>query len=370
MFEIKLLKGILFNKIRALLLTAINGATSESDLMVKIARKVKKNPNITHDHQVFRKFREGINTHEDVVEYLSIPLPANYPNVEDYDSNALGEWFIIKGIIFSLSQNVTDSAPLNNYWRYLDTHCESEYRFILENKCKADEAHIEEYLRKWLLVEGFSFDGGNKEKMASYMIRLVMYWSANLELYLNLECGSDETSILPFILPSTYEKAKKNYFSPSSEKLLNRLNVYWAKTQYQKNKISNQVLFKDILIKQFEDPDIDTSKTFISDLDRIEPTTDAIKKRFQRWGDGGLFTLNHFRQDIAILTRPYADSDNDIAVALSYVLVNLFTLTQIQLVDAGINPEFIVSEFADYPKYGDLAKHRYDEFVLSGELHL
>lgn len=368
MFETKLLRGVLFNKIRALLLEAINGATSESDLMVKLARKVKKDPSITHDHQVFRKFRKGINTTEDVVEYLSLSLPANYPNVNDYDNNSLGEWFVVKGIIFSLSQNFTDSKPLNDFWRYLDAHCDLEYRLILDSKTKVGESILQEYIRSWLLVEDFAFEAENRDKIASYMIRLVMYWAANLELYLTLEYGGGEHSILSSILPSTYVKAQNNYFSPSSEKLLNRLNVHWAKTQYQKDKISNQVLFRDILKKQFEDPDIDTSKTFQSALDKVTPNTAAIKKRFERWGHGELFTLKHFRQDVAILTRSYAYSDKDITVALPYVVANLFTLMQIKLIGAGINPELIVIEFADYPTYEVLAKKRYDEFVLSGEL--
>lgn len=363
MFDSNLLRGILFNQIQGLLLRAMNAVESESDLLVKIARIIKNDPNITHDHHFFRKVRAKTITGEEIKEYLSAPLPYDYPKIENYDIKAFGGWLIFKGTLSALSQHLLNDDPLKNYFRYLDAHCDLEYQFMLQLKSTENKSLVQTYIQDWLLIEGVDFVIRDKMKMLSYAIRMIMYWAANLELYLELEFECDDHSILPFVLPSTLVKKDAHYFSPSSEKLLFRLNAMWAKKTYQKTKISNEKLFRDILVRQFEDPDIDTSNH-----DRISPNTTAIKKRFHRWSSGDLFTLTFFRQNIAILTRPFADSKNDITVLLPYILVNLFTLTQKELMKEGFNPEIIVSEFSNYPTYKILVKKRYDEFVASGNL--
>jgi hypothetical protein len=368
MFNTKLQRGFLINQIQGFLLRAMNVVESESDLLVKIARKIKNDPNITHDHQIFRKIRAKTNTIEEIQEYFSIPLPNDYPDIKNYDKTALGQWFILKGTIFAFSQNFSDTVPLKKYWRYLDAHCDLEYEFILEARSKGDESLTEAYLRDWLLVDGVDITAKDNVQMVSYAIRMTMYWAANLELYLDLKYGSDIHSVLLSVLPSTYVKNGSHYFNPSSEKLLFRLNLMWAKKEYGKSKITNEKLFRDILRKQIDDPDIGTSGANSSRLNNVSPDTSAIKKRFHRWSQGKLFTLKHFKEDIAILNRSFADSSDDLTVLLPYVLVNLFTLAQMDLMKMRIDPELIEREFANYPTYKKLVKKRYDEFIVSGEL--
>jgi hypothetical protein len=99
----------------------------------------------------------------------------------------------------------------------------------------------------------------------------------------------------------------------------------------------------------------------------VNPNTDAIKKRFQKWKQGHLFAHEDFRKFLIILRFPYNESDSDLRTC-TYIMVNLFTLTQVEVMRAGIHPELIKNKFTLYPNYKSLVRRRYDRYKTLGAL--
>lgn len=104
-----------------------------------------------------------------------------------------------------------------------------------------------------------------------------------------------------------------------------------------------------------------------AEIDAIDPDTKAIKKRFQRWRAGDLFTIEDFRVYLAILRLSYKDSQKQLGLEC-YFLVNIFTYVQLDLIKNGIHPRDIADLFSRYPKYKDLVNSRFDEFKQSAVL--
>lgn len=201
------------------------------------------------------------------------------------------------------------------------------------------------------------------------MIKLTMYWCAIFELFFDLEYGSDCHSILDMVLPATYKKNNCTYFSSTSEQYLEKFKNTWAERKYNKKKMSWESLFQDILRMQQSDQNLTPKAYGMNSYELISLDTSTIKKRFQRWRKvEQLFTYEDFRKYIAILTVPYRDSEYDLGIMI-YVLVNLFSHTQSNLIKAGTPPDLIVKEFSDYPDFKCLVQKRYDQFCeLNGQL--
>lgn len=370
MFNSQLNAGLLFNHLSEWLLIASKAAKSNSDLIVKLARLARVAPNITHDHRVPRNIRKGIASIEDVYNFIGAEaLPIEFSRVNNADLELAHGWYSFKCIIDGLKQSsLGKHEHLNAYWQFLEAHCELESNLLLTANKKIPIELSEKYLADWLRVDNFKLPNPDKEAVTIYVVRLIMYWAAIFELFLEIEFESDGHSILKKVLPTASHKENHIEFSPTSEKVLEGIKLNWAKDKYGKSKISWEVLYKDILRRQMQDPVLTQPPLKNDDLRLIEPDISAIKKQFFRWREGNtLFSLNNFRAYLAILHVPFSESEHDLRVA-PYVLINLFTHVQNELLKSKADPFLVVKTFSKYEDYKSLVKIRYDNFCTSGIL--
>jgi|TARA_Y100000588_G_C14170518_1_gene888921 hypothetical protein len=368
LFNRELDKGLLFNQFQGTTLRAINSIKSESDFLVKVAQKTKRNKSITHDLQIFRDFRAGQLNTEKLRSYIGLEFPPGYPDYDSLDDDIIGGWHHVQSAVLMLSLNSEKTDRLSTFWNFINAHCTLEREQVLLVRSTKDISLAEEFLKRWLYLGDTDLTFKDSSFRVTYVTNMIMFWSACFELFLELEYESDEHSIVSHILPSWYTKKGNKYFSPSNEKVIESVKRSWAKKSYNTNNISNAQLHRDILLKQYNDETLDTSELFTCKEDTIDPNTDAIKKRFQRIGKGQLFTLNQFRTDIAILNNSYAETKEQLPIIIPFLLTNLFTLCQTDLIEAGCSFESIVNNFASYPSLKSNIRNRYDHFLVSGEL--
>lgn len=368
LFNRELDKGLLFNQFQGTTLRAINSIKSDSDFLVKVAKKTKRNHNINHGLQIFRDFRAGKLNTEKLVSYLGLEFPPGYPDYNSRGDDIIGGWHHVQSAVFMLSHASDKPDRLSTFWDFITAHCILEREQVLLVRSTKDIVLAEEFLKRWLYIDdtGLAFKDSNFS--VTYAINMIMFWSACFELFLELEYESDEHSIMGHLLPSWSLTEKGKYFNSSNERLVEVVKSNWAKRHYKVDKITNTQFYRDILVKQYHDETLDTSKIFTCKEDLIDPNTDAIKKRFQRIGKGQLFTLDQFRTDIVILNNSFADTEEQLPIVIPFLLTNLFTLCQTDLIKAGCRFESIVNNFASYPSLKSKIRNRYDHFLVSGEL--
>lgn len=367
--------GFLFGQMPKLLLIASNTVKSDSDLLVKLAQKVKQDSNITHDRQIFRNFRSGKVGYEEVNRFMDVEnLGLKLLDVNEFDERAFGAWFAVKSMIDGFKQSSLGTwDTLSQYWLFIDAHCECEYQYlryiaeIKHSKVVQQNQVVLNYMKAWLQVNSFDINEPNNADIASYLIKLTMYWAAVIELMLELEFAPE---LAPAILRKILPEIKRDHsnLTLSSDVFLRKFKNIWAKDKYQRTSIKWVDLFKDILVKQLTDPDLNPNYKLTSELELIDPDITTIKKMFRRWRTGEtLFSEPSFRKYIFILTHPYKQSEYDISV-LVYILINLFTLVQKELVKEKVDLKLIESVFAEYPSYKSLVSSRYQRFCSEGKL--
>ncbi|MCU7556075.1 hypothetical protein OCL06_15900 [Alteromonas sp. ASW11-19] len=371
LFNPKFNEGILFNGFMDIMVRALNVTDpgSESDFFVKIARMIKRDDTITHDEQIFRDYRANEVDAERLLAYLGVEVPDVHANHHSFDKNSYGAWIQIYYALDGYIPASEASEPLHSFRKFIEGHCKLESTQLALARSSQDCSSTNKFIKEWLWLTEVDLTSENPTLMFPYVIHMIMYWAACFELFLELSDKSDSDFILSKILPTCYEKNGGVCLSHSNEKLVTQVKHLWATTHHGKNKITNTQLFRDILVKQYKDKDIDTSCLFSCEEDTIDPNTDAIKKRFQRIREGKLFTLNQFRKDIVILRRPFCESEDDLAVIIPYLLVNLFTGCQMSLKDTGCDIELIVNSFEKYPELKAKVQERYNHFRVTGELH-
>ncbi|AWB68469.1 hypothetical protein C2869_19580 [Saccharobesus litoralis] len=366
MLDPKLQTGLLFNQLPKLLFIASNLATSDSDAMVKVARISKSNPNISHDEQIFRKIRSGALDEIDLESYLDIgKLNLQIPNIKDSELPEVGSWLLIKAMVAGLKAHNTHQA--DKYKQFIEAHCELEQLAIRHLLKEKDFTYLQKFLKDWLLVTSFDNPNPTPQQGASYLIKLTMYWGAMIELYLELELESKNISFLSYSLPYTKIRSGSSKLQFSSRRFLELILQGWAEENYSKNRITKNQFYRDILRKQIVDLTLNPSKD-LCELELIDPDIDAIKKRFQRWENAQvLFSYDDVKKYLAILRTPY--SENDLGIWLApYLLINLFTYMQKELLSSGISPTQIEREFSEYPKYKTLVSKRYKRFNADTKL--
>lgn len=363
--------GYIFNQLPNLLTKGLNCFTSESDLLVKLARIHKQNPSITHDQNLFRKIRNSEANDEitnELVEFLDFNgkmLPTT--SIEEFDLKTIGAWFLVDSIVDGFKANkFYKSETDNKYFDFIHAHCELEQTFITDLLLQKDVTQINSYLEKWLLTK-IKFPEPSVEERASYVSNLTMYVCALIELGLEALNESDVNSILNKVLPRHEIKKQEHLLIPSSEVLLENTKAAWAKDKYGKEKISWEQFYRDILTAQAKDETLIKKSPKFAEIDVIDPDTKAIKKRFQRWRAGDLFTLEDFRVYLAILRLPYKDSKQQLGLEC-YFLVNIFTYVQSDLMNNGIHPREITEIFSCYPEYKDLVNTRFNDFTKLAQL--
>ncbi|PMN72542.1 hypothetical protein [Enterovibrio norvegicus] len=360
--------GLLFNQLPKLLLTSTKAVKSESDLLVKMARVTRQDKSITHDHQFFRNFRkEGFNS-ESFSQYFGTEWQGNIEHFsEGVNPEHAYAWFQVKTTIAGFKNGFGSAGELKYFWPFIDAHTEVEYQFIKENYGSEDLSNMSSYLKEWLLVERINLSEPSLEEGATYAIYMVMYWSALYELFLEVEMGSDDYSKLSKCLPVNRVKEPNIIFSPSVEVYLTNVKKGWAKDRYHKDDIKWTELYGDIARAQLGDPNILENPVKSDSLELIKPDTSNIKKRFDRWRQGGLISIEELRKNIVILRVPYSDSEGVLTLETIW-FINLFTNIQTELFKAGVSSQEIADTFAKYPDFKGLVKDRFERFKETGVL--
>lgn len=365
MFEERTNAGLLFNQLPKLALTASMTRASESNLLVKIARLIKNDPNITHDHQFFRQLRsEGMDIDKFASyfgqEYVSPVLE----DISERDPVHLSAWFQVQQTVKGFKKTFDPTNELASYWLFLESHTELERCFIEEHYGTDCLEQISDYLRDWLLVESFSLDKPTKQQTTQYLIHMVMYWGALYELFLEEYCESVEHSILKKCLPSI---DRKKEFVNSTGAFVNNFKAGWAKEQYSKDDIMRTKLLRDILRAQAQDPNLAGSLHGMSTYDDIDPDLTAIQKRFLRWRKGDFLSIEDVRRYFAILRASYEQTEDYLTLDI-IIFINLFTRIQRELLSNGSSEQTIVDTFARYTEIKSLVERRYNSFKCTGNL--
>ncbi|WP_100915181.1 hypothetical protein [Pseudoalteromonas spongiae] len=363
--------GYIFNQLPNLLTKGLNCFTSESDLLVKLARIHRQDPSITHDQNLFRKIRSSEANDEitdELSKFLNFDENMLYSTpIEDIDLKTVGAWFLVDSMVNGFKSNrFCKNETASNYFDFIHAHCKLEQSLITEQLIEKDVTKINSYLEKWLHTK-VEFPNPSVEEHSSYVSNFTMYVCALIELGLEVLNETDINSKLNEVLPRHEERKQDHLLIPSSEIFLEKTKAAWAKDKYGKVKISWEQFYRDILTAQAKDETLIKKHPKYAEIDLIDPDTKAIKKRFQRWRAGDLFTLEDFRVYIAILRLPYKDLQQQLGLEC-YFLVNIFTYVQSDLMNNGIHPREITEIFSRYPEYKDLVNIRFDEFKQSGVL--
>lgn len=357
--------GLLFNHLPKLVLIATKAIKSESDLLVKLAREVKNDPNITHDHQFFRQFRaEGLDIDKFAKYFGQKYVLQTQEQLSEVNPDHLGAWFQVKQIVKGFKQSFDPTNALGSYWLFLESHTEVEHSFIKKNYGKDSFDQIIAYLNDWLLVDRFCPTKPTTLQSTQYLIHMVMYWGALYELLLEEYSGSVEHSILKKCLPLVDKKKKFVY---SSGIFLNNVKRGWAKEQYSKENIQWTVLQRDIIQSQRNDPDLVGRLSEISIYDDIDPDLTAIKQRFTRWRKGDFLSIDDVRTNIAVLRSTYKQTENILTLDI-IIFINLFTHIQKELLSSGASEQTIVDTFERYAEFKSIVERRYSNFKCTGNL--
>lgn len=360
--------GILFNHLPIHLIKAANFAKSESDFWVKLAQLDKSDKSITHDKQIFRKVRAESIEPEELYEYFELENKGiRLPEYKSLDPNECIGWSQIKSLLAGIAPTALGkSKRLSNYWPFIDQHCELEKALFSASNNTQSITCITDFMQKWLLVKSFNATSPTKTQDIDYLISLTMYWGAILELGFKLEFTDSKQSLLSSILPKSINKKHASELITSSQQFLDLFKINWGKEQNYIN-ISWHQLYKDIYKSQKQDPGLMTTPLPANDISFVDPDVEFIKKRFARWKAGQLFTLDDFRKFIIILRVSYKETEAD-STASIYLLINFFTLIQIELIKSGYSPEVIAKGFSHYPRYEELVIRRYNNFCLTSSL--
>ena len=370
--------GLLFNHLPEIVFFATNLFSSDTDLLVKMSRKIKKDENITRDHQIFRNAAKKELSPEDLATYFSHDIPNfieqfNVLKDYDFDLKCLGSWFILLSQIkgFKLSLNSKD-VDISNYLMFLEELCLLEYNFIKSNEGKNDFYKVNTFLTTWLSCAPFESNEPKLETWAKYMICLVMHWAALFEKLLEIECCEAEkvyNSILIKSLPKIKicNKGKTPLFYLTTEQFITRIKDKRSE-QFKSDKKYKWIDFhRDIARAQLLDAHLNPDALSEDDTRLLNPDTTAIKKQISRWFNGSRLSIEHVKKYFLIFEQSYDPKEMDFSL-LSIEFINIFSYIQIELFKAGVPPEVIVKEFSRYSDYKDLVNKRYESYQNSNTL--
>ncbi|NVJ55491.1 MAG: hypothetical protein HWE19_03950 [Vibrionaceae bacterium] len=372
-------RGILFNCLPGFFRVSTKDIKSDSDAFVKLMRMLKKDPNITHDQQMFRDYRNGDS--EKLIRELraecrlkGFDLNSYLSEVEGYELRHFGAWFGMKVAVasFRKAHHEYGRFELDEFFSFLLAHCEIEYLCLKDTDEKNNYEVIQKFLRDWLLIDGLQLPEISNEQATEYVIKLVMYWAALFDLMMELSHQPSPT--LNNYLPELTEKRGNTLIVPSTEVFLKRLKNNWAKHKYQKDRITWTQLYRDILAAQRTDESYCRyqQEAFLNEKElklwMVDPDTNAIKARFKRLKEGGLLSADEFKSDIAILYVPFSEADSLVDEISLVRFINIFTYVQRELCHSGRDAEEIVRYFSEYPVYRNLVKDRFERFRQSGTI--
>lgn len=370
--------GLLFNHLPELVYFATNLFASEADFLVKLSQKVKKDPNITRDHQIFRNASKKELSADELSNYL-IPdnkeLTELFQNIQDeyaIDPKYMGAWYVlltqIRGFKLGLKSPVDEEVI--KYLTFIEELCLLEYRTIKENQKNKDLIASNEFLSTWLDCEPLSIKEPTKANQAQYLISMVMHWAALFEKLIEIDYAKDVESF-PSItmksLPTVSQKKEIYYLHPSTEELIKSMKLKFSDTQEKNKKYKWSDFYKDIAIAQLKDPNLNIEPIKSNDERLIDPDTSAIKKQITRWREGSRLSVEHFKKYFLILHNEYDANEKDFSL-FAIELINLFSYIQKELLKNGTPAQVIVDCFAGYENYKELVDKRFEYFKINNTL--
>ncbi|EJL6701675.1 hypothetical protein NMS31_002338, partial [Vibrio cholerae] len=186
-------RGILFNGLFRFFRVSTKDIKSGSDAFVKLMRMLKNDPNITHDQQMFRDYRNGDS--EKLMRELmaegrlkGFDLDSYLSEVEGYELRHLGAWFGMKVAVasFKKAHHEYGRFELDEFFSFLLAHCEIEYLCLKGSDEKNNYEVIQKFVRDWLLIDSLQLPEPPNEQVTEYVIKLVMYWAALFDLMMEL----------------------------------------------------------------------------------------------------------------------------------------------------------------------------------------
>ncbi|KID56639.1 hypothetical protein JF50_11970 [Pseudoalteromonas luteoviolacea] len=358
-------KGLLFNHLPELIIISLKCISSESDLLVKLARKLKRDKNISHDHQIFRDIRHGRRRLSIFESYFNIDtdcLELNF-SLEPTPQN-IGSWYFLKSFVKSFQYSDQEEAiALKYYWSFLEAHCDLEHTILDELSSTKNIELVESYLKTWLNIETQELFELDSNTRYVYLVKSVMYWAALFELFLELEFNTTEYSYLNKVLPTFNEKINK--LSLSTEQFLINFKKAWSRDEYgyaNERSIKWAELYRDIAKKRMQDPDITNPPISSNSPELHDPDITAIKKKFDRWRKGNtLISMNEMRNFIAILRVPFSYSGDELRLS-QCLFINLFTFIQLQGLKLDIDLKQLSDAFSNYERYKAMVNRRYKTY--------
>jgi len=366
--------GIIFVGLPRLLLEASNLVESESDYLVKCARAMTGDSSITHDQQIFRDIRTGTASFEDVMDYLgrlALKKAIDFDQFHKAHKNEVfGDWYLIKAYVQGMLKSVSGKhEDIEGMLKFIMAHCEVERLFLRELRKTSSREAAEQYISNWLDISHTVLLKRNVEANITFHVRFTLYWTAILEKITAIWIKESNLNLLKSIMPT--HDVKKSDFSPSSEKLLIQFKKIFEQENCSGKRSSWKRYYKHIAIKKQQDSTLGVDSV----PDFVDPSTDAIKKQFQRWREGNLFTLDAFRRDVYISHSSFDSSKTEMEAFLIVLISNVLTKVQKTLVnqcDKRSNTDELVthieSEFAKVDDVRKLVDKRFDHFVKYGEL--
>lgn len=370
--------GLLFNHLPELVYFATNLFASEADFLVKLSQKAKKDPNITRDHQIFRKAAKKELSVDELSNYLitdNKELTELFQNIQDeyaIDPKYMGAWYVLLTHIigFKLGLKSPVDEELIKYLTFIEELCLLEYRTIKENKKNKDLIASNEFLSTWLDCEPLSIKEPTKANQAQYLISMVMHWAALFEKLLEIDYANNDEgfpSIAMKSLPTVSQKKEVYYFHPSTEELIKSIKLKFSDTQEKNKKYKWSDFYKDIAIAQLKDPNMNIESIKSDDERLIDPDTSAIKKQITRWREGSRLSVEHFKKYFLILHNEYDANEKNFSL-FAIELINLFSYIQKELLKNGTPAQVIVDCFARYEDYKKLVNKRFEFFKANNTL--
>lgn len=366
--------GIIFVGLPRLLLEASNLVESESDYLVKCARSMTGDNSITHDQQIFRDIRKGTASFEDVKNYLDrlvLKKDINFNQCpKSHKDDVMGDWYLIKSCVHGMLESASGKhKDIADILKFVMTHCEVERLFLREMSQTPSRSAAVQYISNWLGIEHMMLLKRTVKANITFYVRFTLYWTTILEKIASTWIEESNPKFLKSIMPTL--DIMKSEFSPSSEKLLVKFKKIFEQENCGGKRSSWKQYYKHIAIKKQQDSTLGINT--VPDL--VDPDTEAIKKQYQRWREGKLFSFDAFRKDVYISHSSFDSSKKEMEAFLIFLISNMLTKVQNTLIeqcDKRIDTEelftHIESEFAKVESVRELVDKRYAHFQKYGEL--
>ena len=359
-----------------------------SEFLLTVVRLKPENKDVTADHAMFRKVREGSFTEDDVATFFR---RYNFDiNSEQQPISEIGAWPIIQQLLKREIDfvNCSELQPKQKETNlqlltFLSALCDVDKDFITECRRHAPKINhelINTAFREWLLIE-CDFQNWNSSQEAELMVAIVLNMAALFYLFVRNKFPDEEgqltyKSIVPRILPEVVTSRGQLTFLNANHKLIDIFKTAWEKSQFRYgDKTTWHAFYQDLARAEHLSCEwyLDEKRKMPTEL--IDPDVSKIKKRIERIKNG--FSVGNIKKshlittaDLRWLIKPVAPQsyEQQDESMLEFFLVGIMELVQLELLNKGIAPNTICELFARYPLYLESLERRYAQFCFTGKV--